>query len=470
MTAQFKFMGYREDEILFDVQPVIHDEIEFEISVRPKNGMTAIYDLVETPTISLPVNPVEDAYITTDTPYNSINNGDARSMLIGRDIKGEHRGLIKFDLSSIDNSLYVKSAKLRIYYSNLNPNATLNLYTVIGKWDEYSVTYLNKPDIKDFITSEYVINEEESYIEFNVSPIVTNWIKGIPNDGFYLLSSDFSSTFRTRESFFSPILFVDYKDFSHKASYSKSEFEVRVKALDDSDIEFVVDVGETYTTDDIEFEVFAHDPSHTYTEDVEWELTSVEIIPTQKSEDIEWEVVSTKSDLNQIHWEFTVNTLIYVYEYNDIEWELSVNKEVYIQDYDETEWEINVNSSIVYIDSENEVEFDIEVSTYTEDSDVEFEIDIFEHTSDDIEWEIYIPHSDIEWEVTPLFNDENEIEFEVNPRTYYISDIEFELTVPIYLDDTEVEWDAFIRAVGDSKVEFEIEVNMTKGYAYAFII
>ena len=206
MSAIFKLYAVDESEVNVEIQAQIFSEILVSIEVPPQNKLSAIYDLVEAPLTSSVNYSVIDSFVTSDTPYNTMNYGENKSLMVGKNIKGNHIGLIQFDISHISPTVVLQSARLRIYYSYLEDMTDIALYTARDEWSELGVTYLNRPRMQKFVSNEYTVNKDENYIEFIVTNTVLEWLKGINNNGFVLTSESLASVFRSRESTYAPFL------------------------------------------------------------------------------------------------------------------------------------------------------------------------------------------------------------------------------------------------------------------------
>lgn len=257
----------------FIVQPKIFNHLGFTIDVAPHNQMTAYYELIEPPVHKWEDYPVQDSYTLSESPYNSINYGNANSLLVGNNGRGEAKSYVQFDLSSMEENIRIKNAKLRLYYSDLLNN-DISLSAVKEEWRELNITYLNAPSQTEFLTNNYTNDTIGRFIEFDVTEIVKRWYLGIPNNGFMLQSSEDAVTiFRSRESRQSPELIIEY--FSSEPlnlANRKMKFEIMPRLSNKTQILFDLEVISYYKNSDMGFSVFAHDPEYHYPSNMPFQI------------------------------------------------------------------------------------------------------------------------------------------------------------------------------------------------------
>ena len=130
--------------------------------------------------------PTDDVQINRRSPeYNyayevaiNIRNTDG-----GYSENWEWDGLIKFDLSSIDENRIVKSAYLNLYYyeyKDNNPaNRKIQISRIIERWNEKTVNWNNQPDCIDIITDQSTVPISiEEWMQWDVTNDVQNMING----------------------------------------------------------------------------------------------------------------------------------------------------------------------------------------------------------------------------------------------------------------------------------------------------
>lgn len=228
-----KYRG--NSDVLVEIQPIGFFDTPTEIEVRPHNRMWAMYEVQRPPLVNNVTNPIMDAYTRNDGVYATINNGSGTSMVVGKDESKVWDSYLKFDLSHVNPSLHITGSRLRLYYTGTFNNIDIEVREIIETWGEYSVTYLNSPQIRRLISQSYVYDYINKYIEIDVSDIVLEWINNPhQNFGFYIKASDDSINnqliFRTRESFTPPELIVTHYDPTIYSN-GRSDIVTEIKAM-----------------------------------------------------------------------------------------------------------------------------------------------------------------------------------------------------------------------------------------------
>lgn len=225
-TLDIKYRG--NDDVDAEILAIAADFIESAIEVRPHNRMFGKFELLEAPRVQVKLPPIADSTTRSRSDLQTINYGDARSMLTGRSSEEQFSSFIQFaDFSnSIPDLKYLEGAKLRLYYINLPSGSNLELHQPDTIWREMGITYANQPYSVELLKDQYVINTKERYVEFDVLDIALRWQdKSLDNFGFIIKTSDGESlSFFTKESELSPLLIVDYIT-SQVYSIGRSEME-----------------------------------------------------------------------------------------------------------------------------------------------------------------------------------------------------------------------------------------------------
>ncbi|MFD3258768.1 DNRLRE domain-containing protein [Paenibacillus lentus] len=225
-TLDIKYRG--NDDVDAEILAIAADFIESTIEVRPHNRMFGKFELLEAPRVQVKLPPIADSTTRSRSDLQTINYGDARSMLTGRSSEEQFSSFIQFaDFSnSIPDLKYLEGAKLRLYYINLPSGSNLELHQPDTIWREMGITYANQPYSVELLKDQYVINTKERYVEFDVLDIALRWQdKSLDNFGFIIRTSDGESlSFFTKESELSPLLIVDYIT-SQVYSIGRSEME-----------------------------------------------------------------------------------------------------------------------------------------------------------------------------------------------------------------------------------------------------
>lgn len=276
-------------DMSFVIQPIIHKHLGFQIDVAPHNQMTARYELVEPPSIIWDGSPIQDSYTLSKSPYNSINYGNAQSMILGNGSRGEAKPYVQFDLTDLDHNIRIKKATLKLYYGDLE-NSNISLYEVLEEWRELNITNLNAPTDYEYLTSNYVNNTTDRAIEFEVTDTVIKWLRGLPNNGFMLASPDNATTIlRTRESGQQPELIVEYISSEPiNIANRRLSFKITPRLSDKIQILFEVNVTSHYRDNHLGFSVFAHDPDFYYSSNMSFDLLSA--IDDKQARHLAWDM------------------------------------------------------------------------------------------------------------------------------------------------------------------------------------
>lgn len=210
---------YRGNSDVFtEIQPIGYNNMLTEIEVPPHNRMWAIYEVQQPPIVTDIFNPTQDAFTREQSAYESINYGQGSSMVVGRSKDDIWRSFVQFDTASIDKAYVLTESYLRLYYKGSVPSdIKLEILNADSAWQETNITNLNKPNPIDLITSDFSVNVQEGYIEFDVIDIVKSWVALEKiNNGFIVRISNETTfgqaTFNTRESHMPPELVVKYYD------------------------------------------------------------------------------------------------------------------------------------------------------------------------------------------------------------------------------------------------------------------
>ena len=175
-------------------------------------------------TIDLPA--AQDVFVNASSPDLS-GNGSAQ-IVVGLHVDPKlgaqlYRGLIGFNLGGVvPTGAVLEKAVLRLYlytYTTTGSPATLQLAVapLTASWDEKTATWRNQPAVAPSPVVMAVPGISQGYKEWDVTPIVEDWISGAtPAQGFGLRSAAETTSggwgFRSRESSADrPMLRVTYK-------------------------------------------------------------------------------------------------------------------------------------------------------------------------------------------------------------------------------------------------------------------
>jgi parallel beta-helix repeat protein len=127
------------------------------------------------------LNPTDDAVVTQEFP--DANHGDGPSLRF-RTCSGFQRyNFIKFDVSSIQPGITIKSAVLKFYwYAQSDGNAfgyTASAYRVTDDWDEHNVTWDNQPNYYPLATNTTTMpGSLGTWVSWDVTSDVQDFVDG----------------------------------------------------------------------------------------------------------------------------------------------------------------------------------------------------------------------------------------------------------------------------------------------------
>jgi len=268
-------------DVLTEIQPIGFNSLEIEIEVPPHNRMWANYEVQQPPIVTKVFTPSQDAFTRENPAYQSINYGSSLSMVVGKSPDDIWRSFVQVDLSWFNPSYRLTDAKLRLYYTGSVPQSIkLELLNANSSWSEYGITHLNRPTPIKLITSEFTVNTDKRYVEFNTLKIVESWIQRKQiNNGFIIRVANESyegiATFRTRESATPPELVVDYYD-SRIFSFGRSQVLTEINSIKKgiSDIVSEIEVGSAYSFSVKDTSIYVHRKEVPLDEELLVEITS----------------------------------------------------------------------------------------------------------------------------------------------------------------------------------------------------
>ena len=132
----------------------------------------------------------DDAYTSGDRP--DTNTGGWRLVGVNdRVANAERVGFVKFDLSPLPSGIAgsdIVKATLRFWVRDVYRAGQLDISTVVGSWDESTLTKNNQPSINTSFTSVDISSADEgNYVSVDVTLAVQNWVDGVVlNDGLAL--------------------------------------------------------------------------------------------------------------------------------------------------------------------------------------------------------------------------------------------------------------------------------------------
>jgi hypothetical protein len=146
--------------------------------------------------------PSDDTYIRADSPLS--NFGNDTTLEVRPDNGADHRGLLKFDLSSIPSNATITSATLYLYENDKKAGQTTYVYRVTSNWDEDTVSWILLVGAFDNNISYFTFlpNQSDCMLTMDIANLVQLWVNGTyPNYGLMLYSTGANSkvTYVTKE-------------------------------------------------------------------------------------------------------------------------------------------------------------------------------------------------------------------------------------------------------------------------------
>ena len=119
--------------------------------------------------------------------YPNRNFGDSEILETGKQIAGDGRGLIKFDLSSYQNRISRAYLKLyNNYGSGHNSNGITKIYRVTSTWNESTVTWNTQPNFSTQVRATKSIANSNGWVTFDITDLFNSWISGTSNYGIMI--------------------------------------------------------------------------------------------------------------------------------------------------------------------------------------------------------------------------------------------------------------------------------------------
>ncbi|RRJ66416.1 DNRLRE domain-containing protein [Paenibacillus oralis] len=228
LPASIQVMYRGNDDIESFIEAMAGEYLEAAIQVRPYNRLFGKFELLEAPRKEVGLTPLADASTRSREDLRTINYGDTKSMLTGKNDEESFESFIHFgELSDrIRDLKLIESAKLRLYYIDFPAGSLIELHQPNTIWREMGVTHANKPYPTRLLGSAYTINTKERYIEFDLLDVANQWESGqLLNYGLIIRTPENNTlSFFTRESQNSPLLIIKYVT-SQIYSLGRSQFD-----------------------------------------------------------------------------------------------------------------------------------------------------------------------------------------------------------------------------------------------------
>lgn len=214
LPASMMIMYRGIEDVDLHIEAVAGDYLESAIEVRPYNRLFGKYELLEAPRKNAYLPPIADASTRSRIDLRTINYGDTKSMLTGKNDDESFESFVDFGrlVDRIPDIKLIERATLRLYYINFPAGSLIELHQPNTIWRELGITDANKPYSTELLSTDYIVNSTERYIEFDLSSIVNRWQSNdIQNYGLIIKTPENNTlSFFTRESQRPPLLIVKY--------------------------------------------------------------------------------------------------------------------------------------------------------------------------------------------------------------------------------------------------------------------
>lgn len=214
LPASMMIMYRGNDHVESSIEAIAGEYLEAALYVRPYNRLFGKFELLEAPRKEVGLTPISDASTRSRDDLRTINYGDTKSMLTGKNDEELFESFINFGelTDRIPDIKLIESAKLRLYYIDFFEGSNLELHQPNTIWREYGITDANKPYSTQLLSNKYTINTKDRYIEFDLLDVVNKWqSEELFNYGLIIKTlEDRTLSFFTRESQRSPLLMLKY--------------------------------------------------------------------------------------------------------------------------------------------------------------------------------------------------------------------------------------------------------------------
>ena len=440
---------YRGNSDVFtEIQPIGYNNMLTEIEVPPHNRMWAIYEVQQPPIVTDIFNPTQDAFTREQSAYESINYGQGSSMVVGRSKDDIWRSFVQFDTASIDKAYVLTESYLRLYYKGSVPSdIKLEILNADSAWQETNITNLNKPNPIDLITSDFSVNVQEGYIEFDVIDIVKSWVALEKiNNGFIVRISNETTfgqaTFNTRESHMPPELVVKYYDsriFSQGRSQQLTEIFAYLRRHSNKNTEITVSSVFAFSRQDTE--IYVHRIEVPLDSDILTEITANKLyVPVQ--------IIASIRDKSEVPIEIGIRTP----EESRIDAEITISRPAVLT---------TINSA-----RRDKLEIDTLISVTKPSVKIEISVPAYKYSQ--ILAEVEVPETWTSLAYTEIHVSKDTAKVEITPRVAR----ENSLQTAIYISRPKVETEIEVRYRNDIWVEIEpniksdvkTEISATKPY------
>ena len=149
------------------------------------------------PAWSVQATLVGDAHVSALQP--TVNSGSLSNLNVG----GGYTSLMQFDFGVLPagtTASQITRATLRVYLNRADAAGTVSAQTVLGAWNEGSVTYATMPPLGAVVQTAQA-GTAGQFVTFDVTPLVQAWVSGATaNNGVALTAASSVLQFDSKEN------------------------------------------------------------------------------------------------------------------------------------------------------------------------------------------------------------------------------------------------------------------------------
>lgn len=239
--------------------------LDIKFVIKPVNVLYGEYEVLERTRITDVFYPIRDAYVYEAVP--TLNYGARTAIHIGKDRDGNrYRSLIDFDISSLQEDLYITHAQLVLTTTEPLYNLRhFEISTLNRKFYEYDVTWANQPT-RDLFIDIIQVDPLQKQIKINVTETIKQWYENKREKNGFVLK-EFENLSGELISFYSkeyslevcPRLEIEYLDPNFGVSRRK-EIPIfsNIQRRKSKDLPIRTNIQPLYGDSDFPIEVFVN--------------------------------------------------------------------------------------------------------------------------------------------------------------------------------------------------------------------
>jgi len=131
----------------------------------------------------------KDVMIKQGQPNTNFGDGDQwKSIYTGEQASfGDNRSFVQFSPDNLPEDIISATLRLRSYYGpGHNSNGVLEAFNVLEDWNEITVTWNTQPDYDPVAIASAAFQNEDGWVELDVTTLYRQWKSGAPNCGIML--------------------------------------------------------------------------------------------------------------------------------------------------------------------------------------------------------------------------------------------------------------------------------------------